>query len=197
MTDYPSTPRRLLVIDDDPSCRRTITYLLQGLGHTVEAAESGSVGLALLRQKPVDLVMTDLMMPGLTGWDVARLAKAMHPRLPVVLVTGSAHTISPDDPERQFVDAILAKPCGAAAMQALIGPLTRDLADAPCSASPERVGLTKVRGRPTHAVVPGTLGDGLFPLGLDAPSHGQHTTGRMDTDVSTAGMPPGSMRLTP
>jgi two-component system response regulator YesN len=96
----------------------------------VNAAESGSAGLALLRQTPVDLLMTDLTMPGLTGWDVAQLAKAMHPRLPVVLVTGFAHTIPPDQPERQFVDAILAKPCGVAAMQAVIGPLTRDVADA-------------------------------------------------------------------
>jgi CheY-like chemotaxis protein len=128
MRDSGSVPRRLLVIDDDPSCRITMAYLLQTLGHTVEAAETGSDGLALLRQKPVDLVMTDLMMPGLTGWDVARLVKAMHPRLPVVLVTGSAHPISPNTPGRHFVDAVLAKPCGAAAMQAVIAPLTRHLA---------------------------------------------------------------------
>ena len=130
MTDSNSTPRNLLVVDDDSSCRTTMVYLLQKLGHTVEAAESGSAGLALLRQKPVDLVLTDLMMPGLTGWDVARLAKAMRPRLPVVLVTGCEHTISIDHPERQLVDAILPKPCGAAAMQAVIGPLTRHLAKA-------------------------------------------------------------------
>jgi CheY-like chemotaxis protein len=173
MTAYPSPPRRLLVIDDDPCCRRTIAYLLQTLGHTVEAAETGSAGLALLRQKPVDLVMTDLLMPGLTGWDVARLAKAMHPRLPVVLVTGSAHTISPDTPERHFVDAVLAKPCGAAAMRAVVDPLTRHLTDAACSPSPERVGFTKVRGRPTRAAVPGTLQEGPVPLGPDAPRHGQ------------------------
>jgi two-component system response regulator YesN len=95
----------------------------------VDATESGSAGLAILRQQPVDLVMTDLTMPGLTGWDVARLVKAMHPRLPVVLVTGSAQAIAPDKPERQFVDAILAKPCGAAALQAVIDPLTRHLAN--------------------------------------------------------------------
>ena len=128
MTDSRSVPRRLLIIDDDPSCRTTMACLLGKLGHTVDATESGSAGLAILRQQPVDLVMTDLTMPGLTGWDVARLVKAMHPRLPVVLVTGSAQAIAPDKPERQFVDAILAKPCGVAALQAVIDPLTRHLA---------------------------------------------------------------------
>ena len=159
MTDSGNAGRRLLVIDDDPSCRTTLARLLQKLDHTVETVETGSAGLALLRQKPVDLVLTDLMMPGLSGWDVARLAKAMHPRLPVVLVTGCAHTISSDQPERQFVDAILTKPCGATGMQAVIGALTKSLADAACSGSPQRMGFTKLRERPTSSTAPGTLQD--------------------------------------
>ena len=112
--------RHLLVIDDDPTCRYTFGALLQKRGHRVEEAASGEAGLALLQQRPVDLVLTDLRMPGLTGWEVARLAKALHPDLPVVLVTGSAHTIAPDQPERQFVDAILAKPVAMAELQAVL-----------------------------------------------------------------------------
>jgi len=53
MTDSGSVPRRLLIIDDDPACRTTIGWLLRKLGHTVAEAESGSAGLALLRQTPV------------------------------------------------------------------------------------------------------------------------------------------------
>jgi CheY-like chemotaxis protein len=157
MTDARSVPRRLLVIDDDPSCRRTIACLLQKLGHTVEAAESGSAGLAFLRQQSVDLVMTDLRMPGLTGWAVARLVKAMRPHLPVVLVTGDAGAIPLDQPERRFVDAILAKPCAAAAMQAVIGPLTRDLADAVGFRDSASGGLTTGRGWQTSSTGPETL----------------------------------------
>jgi CheY-like chemotaxis protein len=145
MTDSGSPPRRLLVIDDDPACRLTFGCLLRRLGHTVDEAENGPAGLAILRQKPVDLVMTDLMMPGLTGWDVARLAKAIHPRLPVVLVTGCMHTIPPDQPERTCVDAILAKPCGVAEMQRVIGGLTRDLAGAVRPGGPGGVGLDQGR----------------------------------------------------
>lgn len=180
MTDSESSSRRLLVIDDDPSCRTTIAFLLQRLGHTVEAAESGSAGLTILRQVPVDVVMTDLTMPGLTGWDVARLAKAMRPRLPVVLVTGCAHTISPDQLELQFVDAILPKPFGVAAIQAVIGALTRDLSDRVCSDGPESVWLTKGRGGPTSSPVLGN--------GVDAPGdvHGIPSEGDARTSKRLA-----------
>jgi two-component system capsular synthesis sensor histidine kinase RcsC len=151
MMDSGSTPRRLLVIDDDSACRTTIGWLLRKLGHTVTTAESGSAGLALLRQTPVDLVMTDLNMPGLTGWAVARLVKAMRPRLPVVLVTGEVYAIPLDQPERSWVDAILAKPCGVAAMQTVIGALTRDHADAAGSGGPQGasvVARTRTVARP-------------------------------------------------
>lgn len=156
MPNVASAPRRLLVIDDDPSYRNILGSLLRTLGHTVEEAESGSAGLALLRQKPVDVVMTDLAMPGLTGWDVARLVKTTHPRLPVVLVTGCAQTIPLSQPGRTWVDAILPKPCRAAAMQAVIGALTRDCDEVVCSSGPERVGLTRATGRPTNASASGT-----------------------------------------
>jgi CheY-like chemotaxis protein len=129
MTDSEDTPpRRLLVIDDNPTIRTTVGSLLRDLGHTVAVAESGAAGLALLLETPVDLVLTDLQMPGLTGWEVARLVKAMDPRLPVVLVTGSAPTIPPDQPERVWVDTILPKPFEVADMQMVIGALTRDRA---------------------------------------------------------------------
>jgi len=157
MADSGSAPRRLLIIDDDPACRTTFGCLLRKFGHTVDVVESGSAGLALLLQKPVDLVMTDLSMPGLTGWDVARLVKAIHPRLPVVLVTGSAQTMPPTQPERTWVDAILAKPCGAAAVQTVIGDLTRDLADAVWSGGQESLEHTTAKGWPMSAPAAGDV----------------------------------------
>ena len=160
MTDYASTPRRLLVIDDDPIYRTAIAHLLQRLGHMVDVAENGFAGLALLGRQAADLVFTDLMMPGLTGWDVARLAKAMHPRLPVVLVTAAAHTIAPDQPQRTWVDAILPKPLVVSAAQAVIGTLTHDRTDPVGSGGSENPGLTNGSGRPMSSPV---LGNGLDP----------------------------------
>jgi CheY-like chemotaxis protein len=127
MAQAEKAPRHLLIIDDDPSFRHTFGYLLRRLGHRVEEAEGGVAGLARLRETPVDLVLTDLTMPDLTGWEVARRAKSMYPGLPVVLVTGCAHAIAPDQPERRFVDLILAKPCGLTQVQAAVGALTMDV----------------------------------------------------------------------
>jgi CheY-like chemotaxis protein len=160
MKDCLSTPRRLLVIDDDPSCRTAMAYLLQRLGHMVDEAENGIAGLALLGQKLVDLVVTDLMMPGLTGWDVARLAKTMQPGLPVVLVTGAAHLIAPDQPQRTWVDVILPKPIVVPAMLAVIGTLTRDRPDPLGPGGSDRPGSTNGSGGPMCSPV---LGTGLDP----------------------------------
>lgn len=124
-------PRRLLCIDDDARLRTTLTYRLRYAGHTVEEAEDGATGLAILKATPVDLVLTDLDMPGLSGWDVARAAKAVRPHVPVVLVTGRADSLSADQAELGLVNAILGKPCPFAEIQAVIGRLTGDAGPAP------------------------------------------------------------------
>jgi len=117
-------PRRLLLIDDHASFRRTLAQLLSAAGHHVVEAAEGSAGLALLRQETLDLVVTDRDMPGLTGWEVAQLVKATHPRLPVVLVTGGADAIASEPRAREHVDAILGKPFPVAELLAVIARLT-------------------------------------------------------------------------
>lgn len=122
--------RRLLVIDDDPMVRKTLAQLLRNAGHRVEEADDGSAGLAVLNKMPVDLVLTDLGMPGLSGWEVARAVKAGHPYLPVVLVTGWAGAIAMEHQGRAFVDAILPKPSRFQEIQTVIGHLTGEAAGA-------------------------------------------------------------------
>ncbi len=67
--------------------------------------------------------MTDLDMPGLTGWDVARLVKATHPHVPVVLVTGNDDARTPERPGPPRVEAILRKPFGVAEILGLLDGL--------------------------------------------------------------------------
>lgn len=124
-------PRQLLLIDDSAPFRQTLARLLRVAGHTVLEAETGSAGLAILRQNPVDLVLTARDMLGLSGWDVARLIKATHPRLPVVLVTRSADPAAANWRDRDLVDAILCPPFPFPEVRALIGRLTRDGIPAP------------------------------------------------------------------
>jgi two-component system cell cycle sensor histidine kinase/response regulator CckA len=82
--------RRVLVIDDEPLVRRTVSGLLEAAGHTVIEADSGAAGLASLAGAAVDCVLTDLGMPGMNGWEVARAIKARAPQIPVLLLTGWA-----------------------------------------------------------------------------------------------------------
>ena len=83
------TPR-LLVIDDEPAMRETVCELLRFLGYDVEAAQDEADGLARLARERFDLVVTDLRMPHLDGWDVLESARAITPGMPVIMVTGAA-----------------------------------------------------------------------------------------------------------
>jgi two-component system, NarL family, capsular synthesis sensor histidine kinase RcsC len=81
---------RLLVIDDDPTVRSVLHDLLIWLGYVVDDAPGGAEGLALFGHGSYDLVLTDLAMPGMSGWDVAEAVLSMSTTTPVILVTGSA-----------------------------------------------------------------------------------------------------------
>ncbi|MBI2876712.1 MAG: GAF domain-containing protein [Candidatus Tectomicrobia bacterium] len=84
-----TSPVRILFIEDEPEVREALAELLATQGHTVIQAASGQEGLARLEKgEPIDLVLTDLGMPGMTGWEVARAVKTRWPYLPVGLITG-------------------------------------------------------------------------------------------------------------
>ena len=63
---------RVLLVDDDKALRRLIGEFLDAHGFQVLEADSGPAMRAVLEQQPVDLVVLDVMMPGKTGWEVAR-----------------------------------------------------------------------------------------------------------------------------
>jgi GAF domain-containing protein/CheY-like chemotaxis protein/anti-sigma regulatory factor (Ser/Thr protein kinase) len=124
LTAAPIAPLRVLLIDDETIVRTTVADILSNLGATVIEAQGGREGLALLEQdSSVDLVLTDLGMPGMTGWAVARAIKARHPLLLVGLLTGWGEDpeASPDD--RVTVDFTLTKPVTVAALRAAIARL--------------------------------------------------------------------------
>jgi CheY-like chemotaxis protein len=108
---------RILLIDDEAPVRTTIAGLLRTAGYTVVDAESGDQGLDCLAGNPVDLVITDLGMPGMTGWEVAERIKATQPSLPIILLTGWGHQIPEGGGERNAVDVVLAKPVRLADLQ--------------------------------------------------------------------------------
>jgi len=119
----PPIPRRILVVEDDPTVRATTVSLLRTAGHMVTDADGGAAGIERLADGPLDLVLTDLGMPGVTGWDVARAVRRRHPRLPVILLTGWGEHGTGETPPG-LVDRILAKPVAMNDMLAVIDDLT-------------------------------------------------------------------------
>ncbi len=101
---------RLLVVDDDPEILEILQDMLRLKGHRVTATDSGPEALHLIKSEDFDLVLTDLGMPALSGWDIAKSVKAKDPHIPVILVTGSGDRYEEDDPTASGVDRILSKP---------------------------------------------------------------------------------------
>jgi signal transduction histidine kinase len=85
------TTLRVLLVDDDVQVARGTQGLLESLGHEVMLADSGAAALALLAEgPPPDVVITDYSMPQMTGAQLARAVRALHPELPIILATGYA-----------------------------------------------------------------------------------------------------------
>jgi signal transduction histidine kinase/ActR/RegA family two-component response regulator len=101
---------RVLVIDDEPFVRETLEEILRQQRHDVVAVDDGVTGLARFQAGAFDLVMTDLAMPGMSGWQVARAVKAVRPEVPVVLVTGWGVEVETDDLQAHGVDRVMTKP---------------------------------------------------------------------------------------
>ena len=79
---------RLLAIDDDPAIRGLIERIAAGEGFDVETAEDSSDALLQLLKRPADLVLLDVRLPGVSGLDLLRSIRDVHPRSKVVLMTG-------------------------------------------------------------------------------------------------------------
>jgi signal transduction histidine kinase len=111
----PSAPRssrsaRVLVVDDEVEVLRALAEMLQLEGHVAVECPDGPAALRALETETFDVVLTDLGMPGLGGWEIVRAVKQRHPGLPVGLITGWGDSIDPADATRRGVDFLLAKP---------------------------------------------------------------------------------------
>ena len=102
---------RILVVDDEEVLAQMLADILrlEG-GHVVEVETDARAALNRVGAHPPDLLFTDLGMPGLSGWELAAQARALHPGLPVVLVTGWGHQLDPDRVRDSGVVGVVAKP---------------------------------------------------------------------------------------
>jgi len=89
------TKRRILCIEDHPEMIDLIRLILERRGYEVEGATGGKEGLEAARRDPPDLVLLDLMIPDVDGWEIFRQLKASDElnKIPVVVVTAKAQGI--------------------------------------------------------------------------------------------------------
>ena len=95
---------------DDQDCLAVTAEVLQHEGAEVTAASNGAEALTRLREKAYDVLLCDIGMPGMSGWEVAREARTNQPGLPIYMVTGWASEFADDDKRRRNVDGVLGKP---------------------------------------------------------------------------------------
>lgn len=103
-------PLSVLVVDDEDAVRDTLVEIVETLGHHVVAANGGRAALASVAARDFDLVFTDLSMPEMDGWEVAREIRRMKPELRIVVVTGYGREAGSDQSEEPSVDAVIGKP---------------------------------------------------------------------------------------
>jgi len=78
---------RILVIEDEAAMRRTIRRMLESAGHEVIEAEDGSRGLAQFHKRPVDAVITDIIMPNKEGIETIREIRGLDPDITIVAIS--------------------------------------------------------------------------------------------------------------
>jgi CheY-like chemotaxis protein len=102
--------KRILVVDDEAPLRALIGEILIRAGFRVEFAENGQAAVGKVKSSAPDLLTLDLMMPGMTGWEVIEQIRTMSDAPPVVLVSGSTDVLRERHPLRECVAGVVYKP---------------------------------------------------------------------------------------
>jgi CheY-like chemotaxis protein len=96
----------VLVADDEEGVREFVATVLAEAGLGVITVADGAAALGVIRGRPVDVLVSDVQMPGMNGFELARRARLVHPLLPIVMI--SAYSFTASDPGEY--DAFLRKP---------------------------------------------------------------------------------------
>jgi CheY-like chemotaxis protein len=111
---------RILVVDDEPNVRGVISAHLHDEGHIVATAEDGQRGLERFMAGQWDLVLTDRIMPRMSGDELAREIKRINPKMPVILVTAFADRPPDPEGEKSPFDLVIRKPFTRDTLRAMI-----------------------------------------------------------------------------
>ncbi|OGG98928.1 MAG: hypothetical protein A2600_06205 [Candidatus Lambdaproteobacteria bacterium RIFOXYD1_FULL_56_27] len=116
---------KILVVDDEKTIRDLVAFRLEFHGHQVETAQNGTEGLAKVESMHPDLIVLDVMMPDLTGYEVCAKVKAGEGSkdTKVILLTAKGRKQDEDEGHAAGADAFMAKPFRANLLLAKIDEL--------------------------------------------------------------------------
>ena len=118
-------PRRLLVVDDDPGLLLAVSDTLRAEGYSVKTARRGADALTTIAQSLPDLIISDIRMPGMDGYQLVRNLRS-NPRtrlIPVVFLTAKDETVDRIAGFRTGVDAYITKPFETEELVAIIAAI--------------------------------------------------------------------------
>ena len=115
---------RVLIVDDEPQIRRALRTALAGHGYEVELAEDGEAALTALAARPPDVVVLDLVMPGVDGFEVLRQARAWS-KVPIVVLSARGQERDKVEALDLGADDYLTKPFGMAELLARVRAVLR------------------------------------------------------------------------
>ncbi|HEY1847869.1 MAG TPA: response regulator [Opitutaceae bacterium] len=81
----------ILIVDDEPGIRELLSLMLEGAGHTVASAEDGLQAPKILASKPIDVVITDLLMPERDGLEFITEVRKKYPKVKIIAMSGGGH----------------------------------------------------------------------------------------------------------
>ena len=116
---------KIMVAEDDPNTRAALVEVLRSDGHTVTEAADGQQAKYLFDHQSIDLACLDVMMPGLSGYDLCRHIRQTQPKLPILFITAKAEEIDKVVGLELGADDYIVKPFGAKEVLARIRAVAR------------------------------------------------------------------------
>ncbi len=104
------TKKRILVVDDDHSSRVVLELLLRREGYDVQVTEDGCTALTLLKTESFDMILSDFLMPGMNGLEMAKAVRKIDETIPIILMSARVHLLEQEGIAQAGITQLLTKP---------------------------------------------------------------------------------------